>query len=268
MIDAIKSVILGIVQGVSEWLPISSKTQELIASHLLLDLPITIAYTFGLFMEMGSIGSALIYFRKDVVRVFKDMFLLKFLVVVTVVTGIVGVPLYIISEKLLQNAYNPAIPMLILGVILIADGVYIKLTRENVKPREAKSLSLKHMIIIGVAQGLAALPGVSRSGMTVSTMLLLGIKPEDAFRYSYLAYIPAAIGAVGTTILFTKHNVAYAVSQIGLGGLAIAVITALVTGILVIGFLLRIAKTRKVYLIDFFLGVVAITISSLALIGI
>ncbi|BCU69562.1 undecaprenyl-diphosphatase [Stygiolobus caldivivus] len=267
MIDAIKSIIIGIVQGISEWLPISSKTQEIFASHFLLGLSITVAYTFGLFMEMGSIGSALIYFRKDVVRVFKDRFLLKFLVIVTLITGIVGVPLYIISDKLLQNAYNPSIPMMILGAVLIVDGVYIKFTRENLKPREFNGLSLKHMVIIGVAQGLAALPGVSRSGMTVSTMLLLGIKPEDAFRYSYLAYIPAALGAVGTTLLFTRHNVSYAVDQIGTQGLIIALISAFITGILIIGILMRVAKTKTVYIINFLLGTIAILVSVLTLLG-
>ncbi|MEJ2780279.1 undecaprenyl-diphosphate phosphatase [Stygiolobus sp. CP850M] len=265
MIDAIKSVILGIVQGISEWLPISSKTQELLASHFLIGLAITVAYTFGLFMEMGSIGSASIYFRKDVMAVFRDKFLLKFLVIVTLVTGIVGVPLYVISDKLLQNAYNPSIPMLVLGVILILDGIYIKFTRENIKPRELREMSLKHIVIIGFAQGLAALPGVSRSGMTVSTMLLLGIKPEEAFKYSYLAYIPAALGAVFTTLVFTRHNVSYAIHYIGIEGLILAVVTALITGILVIGILMKVAKTRKVYLINFMLGAIAIVVSLVTL---
>jgi len=134
------SILLGIIQGISEWLPISSKTQELIASHYLLGLDVSIAYTFGLFMEMGSIGSALIYFRQDVKRVFHDKFLLKFLVVVTALTGIVGVPLYVISDKLLQNAYNPSIPMIFLGIALIADGIYRKSEKRKVKKRFTQEL--------------------------------------------------------------------------------------------------------------------------------
>ena len=258
------SIILGIVQGTAEWLPISSKTQELIASHYLLGLNVSIAYTFGLFMELGSIGSALIYFRHDVKRVLYDKFLLKFLVVVTIFTGLIGVPLYIISDKLLQNAYNPSIPMILLGIALIADGIYIRYSRS--KTREFKNLSTKEMILIGIAQGIAALPGVSRSGMTVSTMLVLGINPEDTFHYSYLAYIPAAIGAVGATLLFTRHNVNYVVSLIGIDGIVLTVISALLTGLVVISFLLKIAKTKKVYLIDFMLGAIAILVSVLGLI--
>jgi undecaprenyl-diphosphatase len=66
------SAIVGIVQGVSEWLPISSKTQVLLASTVLFGFPLAVAYAFGLFMEIGSLGSALVYFRKDVLKVFRD----------------------------------------------------------------------------------------------------------------------------------------------------------------------------------------------------
>lgn len=263
MVDLIKLIIIGIVQGISEWLPISSKTQVLLSSHFLLGLDVAIAYTFGLFMEMGSIGSALIYFRKDIINVFRDRRLLIYLVVVTLITGIVGVPLYIISDRLLANAYNPGIPMLILGLALIIDGVYIRFSR--IKTREFKELKIKEYLLVGFAQGLAALPGVSRSGMTVSTMLFLGVKPEDAFRYSYLAYIPAALGAVGTTILFSKENIHYVVSLAGTEGIIAAIIAALITGLITIGLLLRFAKKRNIYVVDFVLGAVAIVISLLAL---
>ncbi|EZQ11531.1 UDP pyrophosphate phosphatase [Candidatus Acidianus copahuensis] len=131
--DTLKLVLIGIVQGISEWLPISSKTQVLLTSHFLLGLDVAIAYTFGLFMELGSIGSALIYFRREVKNVFKDKKLLVYLVIVTLVTGIIGVPLYIISDKILQNAYNPGIPMIILGIALIIDGIY------NWKPRSSRA---------------------------------------------------------------------------------------------------------------------------------
>jgi len=119
--------------------------------------------------------------------------------------------------------------------------------------------------LVGVAQGLAALPRVSRSGVTVSTMLILGVKPEDAFRYSYLAYISAAIGAVGTTILFSKENNHYVVSLAGTEGIVAAIMAALITGLITISLLLRFAKKRNIYVVEFVLGAVAIVISLLAL---
>ncbi|NON62071.1 undecaprenyl-diphosphate phosphatase [Acidianus sp. RZ1] len=261
--DTLKLVLIGIVQGISEWLPISSKTQVLLTSHFLLGLDIAIAYTFGLFMELGSIGSALIYFRREVRNVFEDRRLLVYLVIVTLITGIIGVPLYIISDKILQNAYNPGIPMIILGIALIIDGIYIRFSRTMT--RSFRDLSIKDYLIVGFAQGLAALPGVSRSGMTVSTMLFLGVKPEDAFKYSYLAYIPAALGAVATTVLFSRESIKYVVSNTGTEGIIVAVVAALLTGLIVIDILIRLAKKRNIYIVDFVLGAIAIAISLLVL---
>ena len=113
------SIIVGIVQGISEWLPISSKTQVLLVSHALFALPLAVAYALGLFMEIGSVGSALIYFRKDIVSIFRNRNLLVYLVVVTAVTAIIGVPIYLLVERVLQNAYNVGLPMLILGICLL-----------------------------------------------------------------------------------------------------------------------------------------------------
>lgn len=255
-------LILGIVQGVSEWLPISSKTQEILVSHYLLGISLSVAYSFGLFMEMGSVGSALVYFRTDVVKALRDRFTLTFLLVVTVVTGLVGVPLYVLSDRLLEGAYNPGIPMIVLGVVLIGNGFYIRYSRKSL--RGFREMRLREAVLVGLAQGLAALPGVSRSGMTVSTMLLLGIKPEDAFRYSYLAYIPAALGAVATTLLFSDYSLSRVANQIGQEGILLALMSSMMTGLLVIGLLLRIAKTKRVYLLDFSLGTLALVVSLLA----
>ena len=113
--NVIYSVLLGLVQGISEWLPISSKTQVIFASTFLFSLPIAVAYAFGLFMEIGSLSSAVVYFRKDIISLLHDRKLLWFLFVVTVVTGVVAVPLYIITDRVLTGAYNLGIPMIMLG---------------------------------------------------------------------------------------------------------------------------------------------------------
>src|SRR5438445_8413660 len=114
------AILLGLVQGVSEWLPISSKTQILFASTLLFSLPLAVAYAFGLFMEIGSIGSALVYFRRDIRSRFNDRKLLVYLIVVTIVTGLVSAPLYYLTDKVLTTSpYNIGIPMVLLGLVLI-----------------------------------------------------------------------------------------------------------------------------------------------------
>lgn len=260
------SVILGLVQGISEWLPVSSKTQILFASTLLFSLPLAVAYAFGLFMEIGSVGSAVVYFRKDIRSLFHDRRLVGFLLVVTVFTGLVGAPLYYLTDKVLSTSpYNIGIPMVLLGLVLIGTGLYIRYSRT--RPRQAVGLEemrLKNYIIIGIAQGIAALPGVSRSGMTVSTMLLMGVKPETAFRLSYLAYIPASLGAFFVTLLLSRSQVDTAINVVEPTGILIAIATSALVGIVVISYLLKFAKKSRIYVIDFVLGTIALVLGIIA----
>jgi undecaprenyl-diphosphatase len=260
-VNALYSVLLGLVQGISEWLPISSKTQVLFVSYALFGLPIAAGYAFGLFLEIGSLGSAIIYFRKDILSLVHDRLLLRFLLVVTLFTAIVGAPLFYITDTYLQQT-SPfiGIPMIILGLALIGIGLYIKYARALPKYGGLKELKLKHYIIIGIAQGIAALPGVSRSGMTVSTMLVMGVKQEQAFRLSYLAYIPASLGAFGVSLIFERHTINADILAVSLPGLAIAIFTALIVGLATISYLLRLAKKQSIWKLDVALGVVALVI--------
>ncbi len=260
--DVASPVSLGVVQGVTEWLPISSKTQIILVSTFLLHINLSVAYAFGLFMEIGTVFSATVYFWRDVVRILtRDLRTLAYVALATVFTGLVGAPLYYISERVLQGAYNLGIPMLALGLVLVADGLYIQYSRGRTRVKAGRDLSLRDVIIVGVMQGLAALPGVSRSGMTVSTMLILGYRPEDAFRFSYLLYIPAALGAFGLTVLASGGSIGDVMSLIGASGLAISIVVAFLVGMLTIDLLLRLARTRRAYVINYLLGALAITLS-------
>ena len=267
MSNLLYSIIVGLVQGVSEWLPISSKTQVLFVSTILFSLPLDVAFAFGLFMEIGSLFSATFYFRKEVISLLHERRLLVYLLVVTVVTGVEGVPLYLISDRLLAGAYNLGIPMMLLGLFLVADGIYIRNSRKIPRTGTLNELSLKHYIIVGLAQGFAALPGVSRSGMTVSTLLIMGVNPKEAFRLSYLAYIPAALGGFLTTILFSKAELNVALSSFDPLGITAAILTAALVGVLAISVLLRFARRNDVYKVTLVLGAVAFVIGLAAAVG-
>jgi undecaprenyl-diphosphatase len=156
--------------------------------------------------------------------------------------------------------------MIILGLILILDGIYIYYTRNKIKIKDKKDLNLRDIIIIGIAQGLAALPGVSRSGITVSTMLLMEYDPKFAFSLSYILYIPAALGAFFLTILASKSNIVDVASTIGYYGILTAIIVSFIVGYLTIGILMKLAKSKKIYYIDYILGSIAIIISLIGLI--
>src|SRR2546428_14041682 len=225
-----------------------------------------VAYAFGLFMEIGSIGSALVYFRRDIRSLFDDRRLLVYLTVVTIVTGLVGAPLYYLTDKVLTTSpYNIGIPMVLLGLVLIGIGFYVRYSRT--KPRLVvglEQMKLENYILVGIEQGIAALPGVSRSGMTVSTMLLMGVKPEQAFRLSYLAYIPASLGAFFVTLLLSKSQVDTAIQVVEPTGILIAIATSALIGIVVISYLLKFAKTSRIYIIDFVLGSIALVLGIMA----
>ena len=261
------SIIVGLVQGVSEWLPISSKTQVLFVSTILFGIPLDAAYAFGLFMEVGSLFSATFYFRKEILSLFRNRKLLAYLLVVTMVTGIEGVPLYLVSDQLLKGAYNLGLPMMLLGSFLIADGIYIRYSKRRPRTGTLEEMSLKQYVLVGLAQGFAALPGVSRSGMTVSTLLFMGVDPKEAFRLSYLAYIPAAIGGILTTILFSRSELTTAFSFFDSTTISAAIVSAALVGVVAISALLRFARRNDVWKVTLILGALAFAIGVLAAIG-
>jgi undecaprenyl-diphosphatase len=260
-------IVLGVVQGVSEWLPISSKTQVIFASTYLFGLTFSEAYAFGLFLEAGTFIAAVYYFRREVWGVLKALVgkgneeerrLMKFLVVVTTFTAIVGVVIYkFVSETLSGPVLG--LPMIVLGSILIGDGILISLAKGRFVPKKGlKDLKTRELVLLGIVQGIAALPGVSRSGATVSAMLLLGINPEDSFRLSFLALIPASVGAAGVTVLLSNLQLGAVVSIVGVPVIVIAILVSVVIGVVFIRLLLRFAGSRRIALLTISLGILAI----------
>lgn len=268
-------ITLGVVQGVSEWLPVSSKTQVIIVSTLLFGLTFSQGYTLGLFLEFGTFFAAVLYFRRELVLVFKAIvgkggpggrLMLKYLLVITVITGVMGIAIYKGVESL-----NPGsavgLPMIVLGVVLIADGLFIRYSRSRVRPpKSLQDMSLRDLILIGFAQGLSAFPGVSRSGTTVSMMLVLGTDPKEAFRLSFLALIPASVGATLVTLLFSHSTIATGTGVLSLPVIAIALVVTFVVGSLMIRWLLRVAAHENIVTLVFILGALAILSGVLGLI--
>ena len=185
--------------------------------------------------------------------------LLIYVVVVTLITGIIAAPLYLVAESISGIALG--IPMLILGLVLIADAALIRYSRKKrekgMHSRKLENLTLRDYVLIGIVQGISALPGVSRSGTTTSAMLLVDVEPDEAFRLSFLAGIFASIGAFGLSLVASKSNVAAAVAGIGLEGLVVAIIVSTIVSLFLIDFLIKIAgKSKIIYLITA-LGIIA-----------
>jgi ABC-type branched-subunit amino acid transport system permease subunit len=214
----------------------------------------------------------LFYFRREVLMVLKALagrggeegrLLLKFLVVVTAITAVIGVSIYkLVGEATSGHAPALGIPMIALGCVLIGDALLIGFARGRYVPRKnLGDLTWTDIVIVGIAQGIAALPGVSRSGATVSAMLLLGVKPEDSFRLSFLALIPASVGAAGVTVLFSGADLSAVITTVSLPVVFLAIVVTMLIGVVFIGVLLKVAGSRNIVLLTLALGeIVALTI--------
>ena len=269
ILQALYSILIGIVQGISEWLPISSKTQVLLASQTLLHLNFQQAYTFGLFMEIGTVLAAIIYFRREVwslIRVIAlrgtqmEKKLFKYVLVTIIFTGIIGAPLYIVADSV--TGVSVGVPMAIIGVILIGDAMLIRYSRkkreQGVNTRKFANMTFKDYIIVGVVQGIAALPGVSRSGITTSAMFLMNFEADEAFRLSFLTGIFASTAAFLLTLIKSYANVSAALAFIGIYGLLIAIVAATIVSLFLISFLIKVASKSKIVYLITALGVIAL----------
>ena len=179
------AIISGIVQGVTEFLPVSS-SGHLVILHRLIGLKEP-QLVFDIFLHVGTLTAVFIVFWQDIV----DIFVTKrrtglYIALGTLVTGIY----VLIFGKSIEAGF--AKPGLV-GIMLIITGIWLILGR-FIRFSTGPITGFKAMII-GLAQAIATLPGISRSGVTISTGLFLGMSPEAAARFSFLLSIPAIIGA-------------------------------------------------------------------------
>jgi len=179
-----KIIILGALQGLTEFFPVSSSGHLVIAQHF---LNITKDAVFlDVFLHIGTVLALLTFFRKDILLALKNPKMIGYIAIVTLVTGVIGITFKKTFESLFNSAHDTAIQFLINGAILLL----VPLFKERQKhPGMAES------VVMGVAQGTAIIPAISRSGLTITSLLAMGVNKEEAFRFSFIASIPAIIGA-------------------------------------------------------------------------
>ena len=188
----LQTVILGFIQGVSEWLPISSTAHLKITEYF---FGLAVTPLFNIVLHVGTLAVVIFFFRREVKNILVALVRLDFksesgmliprIVVATIPTAIIGVT----YDLFLQNSMK-IIPIIAVTFLIGATVVYAtKFAKENVE-----GLSYRAVVLMGMAQGFAIFPGLSRSGVTISTALLLGLKRDKAFRFSFLLSIPAIFG--------------------------------------------------------------------------
>lgn len=207
----IQAILMGIVQGLSEFLPISSSAHLVFTSNfykVMKNIPIVQSSNeevfFDIMVHLGTLIAVLIFFRKDILNILEAMWhalknkdwsdkeakLGLYICVGTIITIVLALPINEIAEKLV---YKPAI----VGGLLFITGFTLLYSEYKSKKLEKKTdnVDLKTSILIGLAQGLAALPGFSRSGWTIATGLFCGLDRITSARYSFLLSIPIILGA-------------------------------------------------------------------------
>lgn len=183
----LEAAVLGLVQGLTEFLPISSSGHLVLAQHLLgLKEP---QLFFDVMVHLGTLIAVLAAFRQDIADLLRgrDPGTLLAIAIGSVPTAIIGLALKRAVEMAMTSVYLVAGMLAVTGLVLIASSRLSRGSEGRVDPLKALG--------IGVAQGLAVMPGISRSGLTISAGMLIGIRPDEAARFSFLLAIPAILGA-------------------------------------------------------------------------
>jgi undecaprenyl-diphosphatase len=196
--DIVKFFFLGALQGFTEPIPISSSGHLVLAQHFLgIELP---GLSFEVFVNFASLLAVLVIYRKDLARITKnglryvwtkepntkeDFMFIVYLMIATIPAGVIGI---------LLGDYIGDSGVRVVGITLMITGIALYLIR-NLKGRKNDGdLTMKDALLVGFAQAVALIPGISRSGATIVAAMALGMKQETALRFSFLLYIPVSLG--------------------------------------------------------------------------
>ncbi len=218
MSSLLSAAILGIIQGVTEFLPVSSTGHLIIAEHLLGVSSNTLGLSFDIALHVGSALALILLFWKDIVKIIGDSVakktpsrLLVALIIATIPAGIAGVLFEHAIEKMFRSPTTVAVSLLIFSAPLLLADYLTKKSRENAQ----QTVTPIHAAIIGICQAIAVIPGVSRSGSTITGALLTGYNRTTAARFAFLLSIPIILLAgVKQTIDIVKEGTVLSSDQL------------------------------------------------------
>ena len=254
--DIIQAIILGIVQGLFEWLPVSSQGQIAGFAISFFGIKAEEALSYAIFLHIGTLIAAIVYFRKELLEIVKgkEEKMRNFLVIALLATGITALPSYIFLKSI---AGSGTAILFLTAVMLFVTG-FLQRTKNRGKEKEA-GLTKKNSIVLGLAQGFAVLPGVSRSGVTTAALLFEGFKPEEAFRISFLLSVPSVLA--GELVFGLVEGFAVDVNAL------VALVFAFAFGLASIDALIKLARKINFSLFCFAFGVLYLLIAALAVLG-
>lgn len=248
MLDLLKAVVLGTIQGLTEFLPISSSAHLRIFPELFGWGDPGAAFTAVI--QIGTELAVLIYFRHDIWRIGKawvlslfkpewrghfDARMGWFIIIGSLPIVVLGVLLKDLIEQDFRNLWIIGTTLIVMGIVL---GIADKLSRND---KKIDQIGLRDAVLMGLAQAAALIPGVSRSGATISMGRALGYEREAATRYAFLLAIPAVVGAG----LFQLGDIPGGDNAYGLGPTLVGTVVSFIVGYAAIAWLLRYVSTKS-----------------------
>ena len=246
-----EALISGIVQGITEFLPISS-SGHLVLIHRFFKLTEPNIF-FDICLHVGTLMAVILYFGKDILRLVREKRAewLVYLAIGTVPAVIAALFFEDQISAFFMSSRRVACMLIVTAAILFIG--QLCLWR---KSRQEKGPTFFSSLIVGIGQAFALLPGISRSGATISTGLVCRMKAEEAFRFSFLLSIPAILGALLYKIL--KEDIG-AIVLIDPGIYIAGTLTAFVTGLACLPLLWRVIRSRKLFIFSLYCLIVGIS---------
>ena len=252
-----QAVFLGLLQGLTEFLPVSSSGHLAIAQHFLHGFAQP-GVLFDVLLHLATACAVVVYFRRDCLLLAKAPFsngpeaplyrrLLKLLVIGSIPTAVIGL---LFKDFFISLFHNLTVVSLML---LVTGGLLFLSERLRSGHRREGDLTLWDVLLVGTAQGGAIIPGISRSGATIAVLLLKGVDGETAARFSFLLALPAIVGAG-----FLSVGDLSEVSAAGLPIYLTGMLVAFATGLLSIHWLLAVVRRRRLYAFGFYCCLVGV----------
>lgn len=263
--DAFDAAILGVIQGLTEFLPVSSSGHLELGKAILGDTSVPEeSLMFTVVVHFATALSTIVVFRKDIIELLKGLFSFQWneetqFAGKIILSMIPAVFVGLMFEEELESLFGGNV--ILVGFMLIVTGLLLFLAGRA--KNTGKAVSWRDAIIIGVSQAIAILPGVSRSGATISTSVLLGNDRTKAARFSFLMVVPLILGKIAKDVMSGDLNVESSSSL----PLLIGFIAAFVTGLVACTWMISLVKKAKLHYFSYYcfaVGIVAIVAGSLA----
>lgn len=254
--DFIEAIVLGIIQGLTEFLPVSSSGHLELAKAILGDTSVPQeSLTFTVVLHFATALSTVVIFRKEVAEIFKGLFQFKWneeskFSLKIIISMIPAVIVGLLFEKELEALFGGKI--LLVGSMLLVTAVLLLLA-DRAKQTD-KKVSYLNAVLIGISQAIAMLPGISRSGATISTSVLLGVDRNKAARFSFLMVVPLIFGKIAKDLMSGEIN--FASSEIL--PLSAGFLAAFIAGLLACTWMISLVKKSKLSYFAIYCAVVGV----------